>query len=193
MSSGQRTVVRPTILPHSLWGGELPSGTFRSQTPCHIAIIEERVRHKDSSEDTSYLVKQQTKATKELAWGEVPWHFYIDADGNIYEGRAQESQSPRLQERLEPDGWLFISFLNDFCVMPPSEKEIDSLIQLSCWLCEKYKIPGDQVHSGREVQESLAPGKLLQGYFDQGIIQGRVEAILAQLTPPPTPRTSRYE
>jgi len=180
-------VKRPVVLPRGYWEGSLPSGSYMIQTPERITIMHEAVRHSQPDEDRLYLFTQQKQAIDDKGWGDLPYHYYIDSLGNIYRGRSPQHRAPEFEDGLDTGGQVFVTFLNDFDRLAPSTEEMASLIHLTAWLANEYDIPVSEVKSIEDRSSKKGAGKLLQAHFDQGLVEEKLQAILGELTPEPTP------
>ena len=174
-------VPKPRIIPRDYWSEHLPSGIFHPYEPVRIIVMDEKVLHGNPNEDVEYLKGVQEDVRKHKGWGDLPGHYYIDSKGNIVAGRSVENQPPQIGNAKDIEQSILISFLNDFNLMPPTPEEIESLVFLCAWLCDQYKVSASEIHSMKDYDSQLGPGKLLQGYFDQGLIGEKLNTFLEAL------------
>ena len=175
------TVAQPEIISPGLWTSDLPTGRFASHSPDSILVFDEKVVTQSGSQSLLHLRQRQIQSMNEKKWGEIPFHYYIDSRGVLYEGRPVDHQAPSLRHNHDPRGQIYVAFINDFDRYAPSKDEMETLVHLLCWLCNKYSIPVDRIEAIREGDPNQSAGKRLQAYFDQGLIQERVRNILAKI------------
>lgn len=174
----RNTVSQPTTLSKSLWKSDLPTGRFLTHTPSSVMVFDEKVVAQDQFSVLQHLKQSQIRAINENKWGDLPFHFYIDSQGLLYEGRPVDHQAPQLHKGVDPQGQVYVAFINDFERFAPTPTEIDKLTHLLCWLCNKYSIAVEQIGVVRDEMPEHTAGKRLQAYFDQGLIHERIRKVL---------------
>ncbi len=134
-------------------------------------------------------------------WGDIGYHFLIDEDGQIYEGKSGGDYVVGGHAYCHNIGSIGVSLLGNFQVEKPTQKQLKSLQWLLQDLAEKYDIDLDrqvQFH-GKTLEPIVGHGELLStecpGYYVEGsmsqirrnVASGEVDAIVKL---PPTVKKS---
>jgi hypothetical protein len=166
-------VAAPPIVPRSAWGAK-PANTelMKPQTPREIVIhhtsvkqqpklsLERKLRGLQGFSQNPGTVNGRPKA----AWGDMPYHFYIDSAGRIGEGRdvgyagdtnTKYSTANRIQIVLE----------GHFDKEEPSAAQIEALDRLVVWLARKYRVAAGKISGHNDHVSTDCPGKHLKHYL----------------------------
>ena len=113
----------------------------------------------------------------ERNWWDVPYHFLIDLDGNIYEGRNR-SFAGDTNTRYDVRGHLSISLMGNYSLQEPTENQLDAITNLSAWLIETYQLTVDDLFLHKNHVDTSCPGEYLSPFLESGIFQERIEMLL---------------
>lgn len=100
------------------------------------------------------------------AWGDVPYHYYIDVSGRIGEGRDPGFQGDGVTA-FDNEDRIQIVVEGDFEREEPSKPELESLTKLVIWLAAKYAIAPDGISGHSDHDQTDCPGKSLKPYLDE--------------------------
>lgn len=132
----------PRIIERASWTRHLPGGTFRFQTPSRIGLLVTGQRLASPDEVETYLKQEEREAWEKSAGSQVPYHFYVDGEGNFYEGRKLECEAPSIMNH-DPDGLVWIAFLDSRLDIHVNEEAREKLVHLLAYLCFSYNISPD--------------------------------------------------
>jgi hypothetical protein len=169
-----------TILDRSSWKAD-SAKPFTAQTPSQITVHHEGTFFDTTKQDPKEHIKhiQQWGMGKERHWADVPFHYFIDPAGIIYEGRnILVMGEATTHENLA--GQIQIALLGNFEQQEPTPKQISSLTTLLAICCQKYSITTDGIHLHNEFTVTQCPGKNLLKYFNDGSIKKQVKALMQQ-------------
>jgi len=172
------TSLPPGVLPRSAWGARPVN---RSKvTPAnapwrHITI------HHSTSKDSPAVLATASGAKSDLqriqkyhmtnnGWGDVGYHFLIDAGGRIYEGRSMEFQGAHAGTDGASNnnvGNIGICLLGNFDEERPTPAALRSLEQLVRNLRSTYSIPSKGVSAHLDWKNTECPGQYLLPYVRQ--------------------------
>jgi len=107
-------------------------------------------------------------------WSDIPYHFLIDFDGNIFEGRNVFTAGETATE-YDPAGHLLITCFGNFEVQKVTDKQLEALINLTAYCCKKYQIEPSTIRAHRDFAKTLCPGEDLYRYIESGYLQTEVE------------------
>ena len=187
------------MVPRALLG-PLPAGEFDSQEPMGIAIMDSGADYGGESSLT-YLTNLLERYQTDRGKGDVPAHYFIDAEGVVFTGRTIRSmaeihpndpftlrsnevtQMERLQSRLnrfnfkpfDLKGYIVIMVLGDYDQIMLNEKQEKSLYQLISVLTFRHYIPRERVLCLKSIQpETKNPGFYLENYLTPAILEKNI-------------------
>jgi hypothetical protein len=124
-------------------------------------------------------------------WWDVPYHFLIDLDGRIYEGRDWRFMG-ETNTTYDPWGHLLISVIGNYGLQEPTGAQVEAITALMAWAVARFDVPLDRVGGHYDHAETACPGAHLRAYLEDGTLRRGIEARLAMPRPtPPTPPTPR--
>ena len=134
-------ITEPQIVPRGAWGALPPNAELmQEQKPAEIIIHHTAERQQPKLSLEVKLRGLQGFAMKpgkvgllpKPAWGDVPYHYYIDVSGRIGEGRDPGFAGDGVTN-FENDDRIQIAIEGDFEREEPSKAEIESLTKLVVW------------------------------------------------------------
>lgn len=167
-----------TILDRTSWKAENPR-PFKPQVPTRIVVHHEGTFFDTTKQDPKEHIHhiQTWGMGKDRNYTDVPYHYFIDLSGIIYEGRNAFTQGEsNLNENV--DGQLQITLLGNFDEQQPTAKQLHSLISLLELSCRKYSIPADSIKMHKDYAVTQCPGKNLVKYFNDGSIKAEVRRLI---------------
>ena len=164
----------PEIVPRAGWGAQpADKGLMQAQRPREIVIhhTAEAQRPEQTLAQKLQLLQRFSRALGKVqgrakpAWGDVPYHFYVDAVGRIAEGRdlnyAGDTNTP-----YSTAGRIQIVLEGHFDKEQPSAAQLRSLDRLVIWLAAKHAIPAAKISGHNDhVPTSDCPGRALKAYL----------------------------
>lgn len=167
-----QAVPKPPIVPASEWGSTPdPIPASRKHTPKFITIHHAGVLWTNKTTPPQMIKNMQSWGKKEKGWLDVPYHFLIGPDGTIYEGRSLEYE-PDTNTDYELQGHIGVELMGNFQEQRMSRGQLNSLVQLTAWLAQKYDISAGRISGHKDVApgQTSCPGKDLARYIDDGAI-----------------------
>jgi len=170
-------VGRPSIFGRYLWDFEPPDESLmRRQTPRAIMIhhsgelrdyeltIDEKLRDLKNFSMKPGIITETKK--KKPAWGDVPYHYYIDWSGKIGEGRALTFAGDT-NTGYDTYGYIQIAVEGHFDKEEPNTAQLATLDALVLWLAHVYRMDPADIMSHNDLIESTdCPGKHLKAHLD---------------------------
>ena len=182
-------VPKPRIVTKQEWGGGESSGTMRSHFPLRLTLHHEgsgkpQLPTDDAAKELKAL---QAYGWKSKGWADIPYHYVIDVNGNIYEARDPMKVGDT-NTTYDPSGHLLVTAMGNYELQAPTIKELDAICDLMAWLCDYYNIDPASLRGHMEYADTLCPGKTLFPYVVSGYIEGQVrsrirDAYLGKSTP----------
>lgn len=143
-STSSRTLTTPpTLVQRSLWNARREATAPTRATP--RGIIVHQVNVTSGLTETLALLRALTAyQTEVLGWEDLAYHYLIDREGTLYEGRLGGATAfvPRLSGG---DTAIHIAMIN------PAEQPLEpaaqqTLVQLLAWLGQTYDLPPNGEH-----------------------------------------------
>jgi hypothetical protein len=160
---------KPLLLSREAWNAKPPSLAMTAQKP--IAIL---VHHTGSpmKPKTSLVAKMRglqrfSQAKEKLAdgrtkpaWPDVPYHFYIAADGKIAEGRTINAVGDT-NTGYDPSGFIQVVVEGNFENEKPTPAQRASLKTVLSWLKQTYAVKTTSILAHNDKAQTACPGKNL--------------------------------
>ncbi len=173
--------VEKSIVPVSAWGGTpADASQARRQTITHITLHHQGEPFKPGTDPEKYLRNLQTWSRGTKHWLDIPYHYIIDLDGKIYEGRKIDYAGDTNTE-YDPTGHALIEVVGNFEEVEPNQQQLDAVVRLMALLAKKYDVPLDHIASHRDFsKQTVCPGANLYRYVQDGYFKHQVARKLAQ-------------
>jgi hypothetical protein len=142
MTGGPPFTKPPEIIQRSSWTRRLPGGSFRFQTPSRVGLFVTGEQLASMDEVEAFLKEEEKHAWEKSGGSQVTYHFYVDGQGNLYEGRKLECEAAPVGQN-EPDGLVWIAFLNKDLDLYLDKEAREKLVHLLAYLCFTYEISPD--------------------------------------------------
>ncbi len=168
-------ISEPQIVPRGAWGALPPNaGMMQEQKPAEIIIHHTAERQQPKLSLEVKLRGLQGFAMKpgkvgllpKRAWGDVPYHYYIDVSGRIGEGRDPGFAGDGVTT-FENDDRIQIAVEGDFEKEAPSRAEVESLTKLVVWLAAKYAVAPENISGHGDHDQTNCPGRNLKPVLEE--------------------------
>ncbi|MGZ3652067.1 MAG: peptidoglycan recognition protein family protein [Bdellovibrionota bacterium] len=165
-------------VPAKAWRQEQPIYSRMTKQPNHVQMRitvhftdEPKNFTKPLVEKLRVLFKYSLTAiegTKKKLWGDIPYHFYIDASGKLGECR-DPTYIPDSNTAYDRDGHITIVLEGNIKdgITPAQKKKMEALILA---LQDKYLIPIERVGVHKDYAETDCPGPAVESavkYYKQ--------------------------
>ena len=166
------------------WGAlEVGQGMVKHRIE-RLTIHHTGVELEDNRQAPSRLRAHQEFHQRDRGWPDLAYHFAIDREGNIYEGRSTDFRGDTATS-YDPTGHLLAVLEGNFDVETPADPQIQSLAELLAWAGDRYSVGLDTIGSHRDYApgETACPGANLYALLDSGAIAEMVDAVHERGTP----------
>jgi hypothetical protein len=161
------------------WGAGPVVGRYRTQTVRKITIHHQGVEFTKNMDAASRLrTMQGFHESREKGFGDIAYHFVIDPNGKIYEGRPYSAVGETKTD-YNPDGHLLICLLGDFEKQTPSDEALESLSRLVAWGIRAFGLSTDAIGTHRDFAHTTCPGANLYKLIQGGALKKMVEKALS--------------
>lgn len=155
------------IVTRDQWGAKPTTLEIPRHKPVRLTIHHTATMAKPNASIKSKLKSLQAFSQSESkladgrvkkAWGDIPYHFYIDANGGVGEGRAVDLVGDT-NTRYDPTGHIAVVLEGNFDKEAPSPAQVEALVGLLATLAKRYAIEPDHVGAHRQFAQTACPGK----------------------------------
>jgi hypothetical protein len=148
---------------------------YKKHTIKKITVHHGGVEHKSDRRTDHYLRSLQFWSRRDRPWPDIPYHFIIDLEGKIWEGRPLQFSGDTNTE-YDLTGHALIVLVGNYEVQEVSQKQLDSTINLMVSLCQEYKLNPDEIAGHKDYSNNTdCPGKNLYRYLEDGTIVTEVK------------------
>ena len=159
------------IIERSEWGWIPIDTVTRSHEIKYITVHHGGVEFTAEKNPLESVRELQTWSRKEKNWVDIPYHFMIDLEGNIYETRPINIPGDTNTE-YDPTSHALIEVMGNYEIQIPNENQISSLVALSNFLMNYFNVQVNNVKAHRDYSnKTVCPGKNLYEYFANGYIE----------------------
>lgn len=116
----------------------------------------------------------QSWGASDRNWWDVPYHFLLDLDGRVFEGRDWHFQG-ETNTTYDPGGHFLISMIGNYDVQEPSVGQLDAIADLMTWALRANNLPIDRIGGHYNYAETGCPGKYLRRYLEDGTLRRMVQ------------------
>ncbi len=148
------------IIARSEWNALAPKQGGLGQVPERITIHHTGILYKGKPDAKEALVNIQKFHQTEKGWIDIAYHYLVDLEGRIYEGRNVYKVGDTATS-YDPAAHVSVSVLGNYEIQKPSEKQLAALEWLIRWLCAKHNISSDKLGAHLDYANTLCPGKNL--------------------------------
>ncbi len=113
-------------------------------------------------------------------WPDLAYHFMIDRNGNVYEGRPTDAIGDTFTG-YDPTGHLLACFEGNFDRQNPSKAQLAGMSRLVAWAMQTFSVPAAMIGGHRDWASTTCPGKnmywRLGGLVRAAVDYGPIELI----------------
>ena len=121
----------------------------------------------------------QSWGASDRNWWDVPYHFLIDLDGRIYEGRDYHYMG-ETNTTYDPSGHFLISVIGNYGRQEPTSEQIEAIADLMAWAIAEHDLPLDRIGGHYNYAGTSCPGTHLRKYLEDGTFRRMVEERLGR-------------
>lgn len=175
-----RSPTEPNIVRVSQWGGTTADETLaQAHVINRITLHHQGVAFPRERDPRQYLRDLQTWSRESKGWIDVPYHYVIDLDGHVYEGRDIRFRGDT-NTNYDPAGHALIEVVGNFELVEPNAAQLEAVVNLMAMLALKHNVPIAAIGGHRDyAPDTTCPGKGLYRYLENGYFHTHVRARMA--------------
>lgn len=159
------------VVKRADWGWVPIDTSYKTQEVKYITIHHEGVEFTSDKDPVQSIQNLQSWSRSEKQWIDIPYHYMMDLDGNIYEGRPINIPGDTNTE-YDPTNHALIEVMGNYEIQILSEIQLNALVNFIKFLKNKYNVPIDNIKTHKDYSsKTVCPGKDIYRYFENGYIQ----------------------
>lgn len=164
------------IITTEQWGGKPAIDSLAiKHTINRITLHHQGEPFPKGKDPIKYLQNLQSWSRREKHWIDIPYHYIIDLEGKVYEGRKINYAGDTNTE-YNPAGHALIEVVGNFEEVEPNQNQLDAVVNTMTWLAIKYNVPVDSIRGHKDYSlKTVCPGKNLYSYLSNGYFKKKVE------------------
>ena len=173
--------VAPEIVRVAQWGGTPANEALaRRHVISDITLHHQGLAFPRDKDPQQYVRDLQFWSRQSKQWIDVPYHYVIDLDGVIYEGRDIRFAGDT-NTAYDPTGHALIEVVGNFEEVEPSAAQLEAVASLMTLLAKRHGVAVENIRGHRDVAPGTeCPGKNLYRYLENGYFQSQVRARLSR-------------
>lgn len=92
-----------------------------------------------------------------LGWPDLAYHFAVDAEGNVYEGRTPSARGDTATE-YDPTGHFLVCMEGDFDTQEPTAEQLETTVALFAWASQRFDIDASTLAGHGAYAVTSCPG-----------------------------------
>lgn len=166
------------IMPRAEWGWQPSGATLPEHAISKITIHHGGSPYDDDRDTTEYLRALQKWSRNDKGWIDLPYHYIIDLDGHIFEGRPIQFPGDT-NTSYDPAGHALIVVVGNYDKREFSAAQFDSLARLTAHLARKHAVPLSDIRGHKDYApgETACPGTNIYRHLDDGSLSQRVRRL----------------
>lgn len=171
--------VEHSIISMSDWGGTPAVDSLaKKHSITHITLHHQGEPFPQGKDPVQYLRNLQKWSRNTKQWIDIPYHYIIDLDGKIYEGR-NISYAGDTNTEYDPTGHALIEVVGNFEEVEPNEAQLNAVVRTMAMLSVQYNVPVDSIRAHKDYSsKTVCPGKNLYQYIENGYFRSAVKTLL---------------
>lgn len=173
--------VEPRIVSVAQWGGTAADASrAKLHVPTRITLHHGGETFPRSRDPREYLRSLQTWSRNDRKWLDIPYHYLIDLDGNIYAGR-DIGYAGDTNTDYDPAGHALVVVLGNYEEIEPTPVQLAAVVDVMSMLAARFRIDPVSIGAHKDfARNTLCPGKHLYPYVQSGYFRDQVRIRLAR-------------
>lgn len=160
------------VICREAWGARPAAGEFALHsierlTVHHTAVVL------DSNAAAPARARQHQQFHQDRGWPDLAYHFLVDANGNVYEGRPVTAVGDTGTD-YDPTGHFLVCCEGDFTQQEIPDAQLQALADMLAWAAQEFGVSPDTITGHRDWAQTSCPGDDLYEQLEQGIIKQAV-------------------
>ncbi len=158
------------VIKRAEWGSIPIDTSYKTHEIEYITIHHGGVEFTDQENASQHVKNLQNWSRSEKKWIDIPYHFMIDLEGNIYEARPINIPGDTNTE-YDPTNHVLIEVMGNYEIQELSDTQLKSMIDLTKYLMGRFEVSVEKVKTHKDYSSmTVCPGKNIYKFFEDGTI-----------------------
>ncbi len=158
------------VIKRAEWGSISIDKSYKTHEIEYITIHHGGVEFTDQENASQHVKNLQNWSRSEKKWIDIPYHFMIDLEGNIYEARPINIPGDTNTE-YDPTNHVLIEVMGNYEIQELSDTQLKSMIDLTKYLMGRFEVSVEKVKTHKDYSSmTVCPGKNIYKFFEDGTI-----------------------
>ena len=166
------------VVRRSAWGWKRGETQLSEHSISKITIHHGGVAFSADRDPAEYLRSLQGWSREERGWMDIPYHFVIDLEGRVYEGRPLQYPGDT-NTTYDPRTHALIVVVGNYEIRELTDLQFESLAILTAFLAARFSVDISDIkgHKDYAPGETACPGTNIYQSLEDGSLLRRVERI----------------
>ena len=160
------------VICREAWGAQPAAGPFTEHTIERITVHHTAALLEDNRLAPG-LTQQHQADHQGLGWPDVAYHYLIDRNGHVYEGRPHTAVGDT-RTSYDPPGHLLIAAKGNFEEQERTPTHPESLVAMVAWGVSEFDVPPSAITGHRDWAATACPGESLYATIASGDLAAAV-------------------
>lgn len=153
------------------WGGSplgaaAASAALPAQIPSRLTVHHQGEVWPEGKEVAPYLQRLQRWSRQTRGWVDIPYHYIVAPDGQVYAARPVELPGDSNTD-YDTRGHLQLMLLGNFELQQPTAAQWQATVALLAWLMREHGLGPERIGAHRDhSDQTVCPGAHLMQRFD---------------------------
>ncbi len=154
------------------WGAA-PAREFRTHTIERLTVHHTAALLIDNADAPAH-VRQHQRYHIGLGWPDLAYHFIIDANGHVYEGRPVDAVGDTGTD-YDPTGHFLVCAEGNFNEQDIPPAQVDAVVDVLAWAATEFDVSPDTIRGHRDWAATTCPGDRFYPLVAAGDLMRSVE------------------
>ncbi len=165
------------VIARDGWRARPPAGDLVKHVIKRLTVHHSGAPLRENRRAPDRLRSAQHYHQRVKGWPDIAYHFLIDLDGNLYEGRPLDARGDS-HTPYDTTGHFLVCVIGDYDRQLPSEPQLAALTRILAFGASRFAVSPATIRGHRDHARTSCPGKHLQASIADGRLGARVEALL---------------
>jgi hypothetical protein len=161
------------VIERAAWGAAAPTGPYVENVIERMTVHHTAVLLDSNANAPSRIRGHQRFHQADRGWPDLAYHFVIDLNGNVYEGRPLTARGDTATT-YDPTGHFLPVLEGDYNHQQPSDRQLGVLSDLLAWAAEAFSVEASTLAGHRDYASTSCPGDAVYGFIADGTLAAEV-------------------
>jgi hypothetical protein len=166
------------VLCREAWGARPAGDGLARHVIERLTVHHTAVQFDDRRVAARRLRGYQTYHMDDRGWPDIAYHFLVDLDGHVFEGRDPAYRGDTATE-YDPTGHFLVCLDGHYDTQEPSPAQLAATADILAYATVRYDVDPATLGGHRDYASTSCPGAAVQAVIDDGSLLAAVRSRLA--------------